>query len=303
MAKKYYAIRKGLVPGIYENWDDAKAQIRGFSFAEYKGFMTREEAEKYLVQNDNVQSEEKTLVDHDRSKEDPRIVNLNNAKIKVEISEAQQQLLEQFVEDIIKTGIKTKIDSTNENEFENICNIHNDVDAVVFTDGSADKDKHNDYQSGKLGFGLALIDIKKKELKKYSYVYEVESDMDIGWLLRGSNDSAEIIAAVTAMRLCKENNYKSIRIYQDNERPAKYFSGEFKNINNAYGDWYIKSSLDAVRDSGIDVQYIYVPAHVVKSNYTEKKGRYDAQVTHKVDFATAIYFNDMVDKLANVENG
>lgn len=48
MAKNFYAIRKGLSPGIYENWDEAKAQITGFSGAEYKGFMTREEAESYM---------------------------------------------------------------------------------------------------------------------------------------------------------------------------------------------------------------------------------------------------------------
>ena len=48
MAKNFYAIRKGLVPGIYENWDEAKAQVTGFAGAEYKGFMTREEAESYM---------------------------------------------------------------------------------------------------------------------------------------------------------------------------------------------------------------------------------------------------------------
>ncbi len=48
MAKKFYAIKKGLVPGIYENWDEAKAQVSGFPGAEYKGFMTREEAEAYM---------------------------------------------------------------------------------------------------------------------------------------------------------------------------------------------------------------------------------------------------------------
>lgn len=48
MAKKFYAIKKGLIPGIYENWDEAKTQVSGFPSAEYKGFMTREEAEAYL---------------------------------------------------------------------------------------------------------------------------------------------------------------------------------------------------------------------------------------------------------------
>ena len=128
--------------------------------------------------------------------------------------------------------------------------------------------------------------------------------MDIGSLLRGSNDSAEIIAAVAAMRLCKKNSFKSIRIYQDNERPAKYFSGDFANINNECGYWYIQSSLDAVQDSGIDVQYNYVPAHVKSpSDKKIKEEKYENknQNITKVDFDTAIYFNEMVDGLANVK--
>lgn len=54
MAKKFYAVRVGRTPGIYENWgtkDDetsAQFQISGFPNAEYKGFQTREEAETYL---------------------------------------------------------------------------------------------------------------------------------------------------------------------------------------------------------------------------------------------------------------
>jgi len=49
MAKnKYYAVRKGNNPGIYTNWDDCKKAVDGYSGAEYKGFSTKEDAEKYL---------------------------------------------------------------------------------------------------------------------------------------------------------------------------------------------------------------------------------------------------------------
>ena len=44
MAKKYYAVRKGFKPGIYTTWEECKKNVDGFSGAEYKGFMTREEA-------------------------------------------------------------------------------------------------------------------------------------------------------------------------------------------------------------------------------------------------------------------
>lgn len=48
MAKKYYAVRKGKTAGIYMNWDDCKAQVQGFSGAEYKSFPTITEAETYM---------------------------------------------------------------------------------------------------------------------------------------------------------------------------------------------------------------------------------------------------------------
>lgn len=48
MAKKYYAVRQGRIPGIYETWEDCKKQVIGFSSAQYKSFPTLEEAESYL---------------------------------------------------------------------------------------------------------------------------------------------------------------------------------------------------------------------------------------------------------------
>ncbi len=48
MAKKFYAVKKGKTPGIYESWAECKVQIDGFSGAIYKGFTSREEAESYV---------------------------------------------------------------------------------------------------------------------------------------------------------------------------------------------------------------------------------------------------------------
>lgn len=47
-AKKFYAVAKGVRPGIYTNWPEAKAQIDGFAGAVYKGFATYKEAEEWL---------------------------------------------------------------------------------------------------------------------------------------------------------------------------------------------------------------------------------------------------------------
>lgn len=52
MAKKFYAVKIGKTPGIYETWADCQTQINGFSGAVYKGFMTREEADAFVKGND-----------------------------------------------------------------------------------------------------------------------------------------------------------------------------------------------------------------------------------------------------------
>jgi ribonuclease HI len=49
--KKFYAILAGRKPGIYTAWPDAEAQVKGFPQARFKGFATREEAEKWMRQS------------------------------------------------------------------------------------------------------------------------------------------------------------------------------------------------------------------------------------------------------------
>ena len=46
--KKFYACGVGRKPGVYETWDDCKAQIVGFSRASFKSFASRAEAEAFV---------------------------------------------------------------------------------------------------------------------------------------------------------------------------------------------------------------------------------------------------------------
>ena len=48
MATKFYAVKVGVTPGIYTDWDSAKAMVDGFPGAEYKSFKTKAEAQMYL---------------------------------------------------------------------------------------------------------------------------------------------------------------------------------------------------------------------------------------------------------------
>ena len=44
MAKKYYAVKIGRKPGVYETWEACKEQTHGFAGALFKSFPTKEEA-------------------------------------------------------------------------------------------------------------------------------------------------------------------------------------------------------------------------------------------------------------------
>ncbi len=44
MPEKYYAVKKGRTPGVYQSWAECKAMVDGFPGAVYKSFKTREEA-------------------------------------------------------------------------------------------------------------------------------------------------------------------------------------------------------------------------------------------------------------------
>ena len=48
MARKFYVVWIGLNPGVYDSWEACKQQVEGWKGAVYKGFDTREEAEKAI---------------------------------------------------------------------------------------------------------------------------------------------------------------------------------------------------------------------------------------------------------------
>jgi len=61
---KFYAVKEGKRPGVYQTWAETEEQVNGYSGAEYKGFKTLKEAEFYLssdlasITTDNTEVEE-----------------------------------------------------------------------------------------------------------------------------------------------------------------------------------------------------------------------------------------------------
>ncbi|TPR18234.1 ribonuclease H family protein [Apilactobacillus timberlakei] len=51
--KKYYAVKKGRKPGIYQTWSDTQKQVNGFSGAQFKSFATKKEAQTFIKLDDS----------------------------------------------------------------------------------------------------------------------------------------------------------------------------------------------------------------------------------------------------------
>ena len=49
---KYYAVKVGNNPGLFDNWAECQESIKGFSGAVYKSFNSKEEAEAFLSDRD-----------------------------------------------------------------------------------------------------------------------------------------------------------------------------------------------------------------------------------------------------------
>lgn len=50
---KFYAVQKGLKPGVYTNWIETSQQVNGFSGAIYKSFPNLQEAQNFVYQNNS----------------------------------------------------------------------------------------------------------------------------------------------------------------------------------------------------------------------------------------------------------
>lgn len=72
---KYYAVRRGRIPGVYEEWSECEAQVKGFPNALYKSFRTRLEAEFYLLEEE-AEKQESPAVSAPPAEEEPEPASL-----------------------------------------------------------------------------------------------------------------------------------------------------------------------------------------------------------------------------------
>lgn len=53
--KKYYAVKLGKKPGIYNTWEECRRQVSGYSGAQYKSFTSLNEAKAFISMNSQIE--------------------------------------------------------------------------------------------------------------------------------------------------------------------------------------------------------------------------------------------------------
>ncbi|PZD79062.1 viroplasmin family protein [Mesonia sp. K7] len=158
MAKKqkFYVVWKGKKPGIYESWDDCKAQITGFKGAQYKSFSSFEEAKKAYNKSYHEVKETKT------PKNEPTLEQLENRVKYVDFNA--------IAVDAASSGNPGKV------EYRGV-NLKNNQQ--IFHQGPFEQGTNNIGEFLALVHALALLQTKKSNKSVYS-----DSKIAIGWVYK-----------------------------------------------------------------------------------------------------------------------
>ena len=322
MAKKVYAIKAGRKPGIYNTWDEAKAQVDGYKGAIYKGFTSLDEAKAFMegnaktdqgrsksagVKTDIVSSRDALVNLQKVIVEDGGKYNIMDATIKAQCQD-KVALISKAFKEAFSHPVDVKVISNSE-EVKILSSRYgydfSDLQAdenIAFVDGGGDKVGAK-FESTRILFGVVFYNATEKKISMYRYALERGSDYD--WLFRASNVAGEELAALFAIYIASRLGLKQLHIYQDNNLPAKYYSGAFKKIHKL-DDYmlqiYINSSIQYLKQ-GMDINFLYVPSEhaAYKDKAKASKGRsiYESQEIPKLPFEMAEFLNGVSDRLAD----
>ncbi len=228
MAKKYYAVRIGKKPGIYQTWNECKAMVDGFSGAVYKSFTNLAEAKMFLeeVQQDKGNREKCIL-------QDESIVK--NARCRIKQNKVDTQKNSVILQENSNTEVKYSIKETG----DRIATI-----AYAFIDGSYN------IATKTYGYGGFLVAGDKKYVLQGS-----GNEQDMASM---RNVAGEILGSMAAVEKALELGLKELSIYYDYMGIEMWATGSWKR--NKTGTIAYYEYMQSVKGK-IKVHFIKVKGH------------------------------------------
>lgn len=240
MAKKFYAVQQGKVPGVYRTWEECKAQVHGYSGAVYKSFSTAEEAMRYVAG----QGIMKTSIDLMEEGAGGGASSLDLLEGNAGGDASSLDLLEGSAGGDASSLdlLEGSIGGNGSHEWQKMAKGENTL--VAYVDGS--------YYSatGEFSYGVVIL----QNGSEYCF-NEKLSDPELAAM---HNVAGEIKGAEAAMRYAVEHGYSQITIYHDYEGIARWCTGDWKA--NKSGTQAYKAYYDSISDR-LQVRFEKVKGH------------------------------------------
>lgn len=202
-AKKYYAVKKGKVTGVFKSWAECRDAVDGYSGARYKGFSTLEEAEEYLGETCLPQTG--TVPGGDVSSPGKSVSERDASLPGKPVSERDVSLPGK------SASRKKSVSRMEEAEY-----IPRQGELLAYVDGS--------YDDGlkKYAFGCVF-------LLPDGRVYTEYGNGDNEQSLQLRNVTGEMLGAMYAVKFAMLNGFESVEIRYDYQGIEKWVTGEWRS--------------------------------------------------------------------------
>ncbi len=226
MATKFYAVKQGRTPGIYNTWADCQKQVTGFSGAIYKSFPTAQQAAEYMgwANNSNTNIEE-------TKKTNPDVISKNMPLEATTSTTCNASPLDVSPLDASPLDASPLDASTA-------------THAIAYVDGSFN------VNNGMYGYGVVFFHNKSED-----HYCGNGSEPDMTSM---RNVAGEILGARTAMEEALKRGCTSLTIYHDYEGISRWCLGEWKT--NKKGTIEYKAYFDSIC-SQLKVSFVKVKGH------------------------------------------
>ncbi|MCR4755977.1 MAG: ribonuclease H family protein [Lachnospiraceae bacterium] len=229
MAVKFYAVRNGRVPGIYETWPECETQVKGYPGAVYKSFKQKNEAEAFLEGISLGEGE--SLKSASSKAAFSKNASSKNAVSKLSAFDASSQTAAG-----INDEVEDRIAALKEGEL------------IAFVDGSYDAANVTS------GFGAVMIDASgaTRELSGSFSIKDGEDFMSM------RNVTAELMGIRAAVNFALSSSCKRLTVYYDYEGIGRWADGSWqakKELTQSYRDFIMEAK------ENLEIELIKVPAH------------------------------------------
>lgn len=165
---KFYAVKIGKNPGIYNTWVECEKNVKGFSGAIYKSFSNKTEAENFI------KGEERKFETNDKEKFEPKISNDNKETIEIFTDGSHKK---HSVNNYIGFGAFC---SYNDKEYK----LSGNCDQNILLEYGIEPETNISNPTAEfLGFAEILKMIHKfANLKKYKFVFKIDYNGVKNWM-------------------------------------------------------------------------------------------------------------------------